>query len=435
MRSSLAQIFIASSLLSLATGGCAGEAERVGAPSDLARQDAEMSARNAAGDGKGDELVASFPAERDLTLVIPRDSARLRALEVIPMEWLEAVDEALFRSEIDEYISDESWPEDWRLVSARISPCSPLGRIADREEIDRLCWPGVRLVFQPITERIKVNGLIREFYAEDRAIHVLYRVSYESPQLGEMQAILGEGARLVDLPEDMLIEFEAARDESSRWLLNRVRALRLTEGPYQKIDDRPEFFEDDALASSFWDTLKREVLEIDCIPEALHELTAFSLPLGRQPASADLWSFVAFHGANGEINQVALEVLDARNGDILLSFDGEGDALSEDVTTTAGDPQMNEVLAEMDGERRAQLEAQIIVNVDQIATHADQIFDPYQTLVPHTTCSSCHRANNLLFNFHNLSYFEDQDLSVSPRTRADVRRDLEWVKGLDKRLE
>jgi hypothetical protein len=386
-------------------------------------------------DGKGDELTAAFPAERDLTIVIPLEMTTFRALEVIPMKWLEAVDEALYNSELEELISDESWSEDWRLVSSRISPCSPLGVIADREEIDRLCWPGVRLVFQPITRRIKVNGLIKPFYAEDRAIHALYRVSHESPELKEMQAFLAEGARISDLPEDMLAEFEAARDESTRWLLNRVRSLRLTEGPYHKIDDRPEFFGDKELENRFWDMLKSELLEIDCFPEALHELTAFSLPLGRMPAGADLWSFVAFQGADGDITQVALEVLDARNGDVLLQFTGEGDLLSEDVTTTSGDGQVDKDMEAMDDEQRAQLEAQIITDVGQVATHAQRIFDPYQTLIPHTTCSSCHRANNLLFNFHNLSYFEDQNLSVSPRTRADVVRDLDWVREFDERMK
>lgn len=381
-------------------------------------------------EGKPDEAVSEFPSERDLALVVPLNSAQLMALDVIPMKWLEAVDDALFNSELGERISDESWPEDWRLVSARISPCSPLGRIADPEEIDRLCWPGVRLVFQPITERINVNGLIRDFYAEDRAIHALYRVADTSEQLQQMRTLLDGGARLSELPDEVIIAFESERDDASRWLLERTRALRLTSGPYQEIDDRPEFFGDKALENVFWDTLRSQILEVDCLPEALHELTAFSLPLGRQPAGADLWSFVAFKGEGGEIEQTALEVLDARTGEPLLRFEGEGDQLSEDVTAVAGDIRADEVLEELSGEARAQLKAQIITDVGQVETHSERIFDPYQTLVSHTTCSSCHRANNLLFNFHNLSYFEDQSLSISPRTRADVAHDLNWARAL-----
>ena len=53
-----------------------------------------------------------------------------------------------------------------------------------------------------------------------------------------------------------------------------------------------------------------------------------------------------------------------------------------------------------------------------------KINDPYQTLVNQTTCASCHRANQLNFDFHNLSYLGDYEVTISPRTLADVERDM-----------
>ena len=82
------------------------------------------------------ERFPSVAAGLALTL-LPSDEALrrpLRGAAALPSAWLEEVEAALARSELGERIGDESWPEDWRLVSARATVCSPLGRVADPEE-------------------------------------------------------------------------------------------------------------------------------------------------------------------------------------------------------------------------------------------------------------------------------------------------------------
>lgn len=383
---------------------------------------------------KGDEMTLAIK-QKDLAIVIPKEGAQLSALEVLPEVWLEQVDEALLASEVNERISDESWPEDWRLVSLRISICSPLGRVADREEIDRLCWPEVRLVFQPIIERIEHLGVIRDFYADDRAIHALYRVQPRNEALLELQRQLKTGARLSDVSPGLLSSFEAERDVTAKALIESALALRAAEPLEHEIDERSEFHNAES-ERLFWERLKGLILTPYCREDALHELTAFSLPLGRQPASADLWSFVAFKGERGVITQVPLEVLDSEHGGVLFRFDGEGlGALSEDVTSTQGDPALERALSELDPELVEKLSRQVISDTAQLSTHSERINDPYQTLVAHTTCASCHRANNLDFDFHNLSYLVDHEISVSPRVIADVERDLKWSEALWRRLK
>ena len=119
-------------------------------------------------------------------------------------------------------------------------------------------------------------------------------------------------------------------------------------------------------------------------------------------------------------------------GKLLYIFEGEGALRSEDVTMTHGDYQLTEALSSLEAESRTQLEEQVIIETALDDPKIEAINDPYQTLVSHTTCASCHRANGQNFNFHNLSYFEDQEISISPRTFADVERDLSWSVALQR---
>jgi hypothetical protein len=375
-------------------------------------------------DGKADYGGSeAFPAEADLALVLPMGGPGIAALEVLPAEWLGEVSDALARSDLDESIQDESWPEDWKLVSARVVTCSPLGRIADPDEIDRICWPQVRLVWQPIVEDIRIASTIRPQYADDRAIHSLYRVAHDDPHLTEMLARLEDGARLSDLDARLVERFESARDAAGIGLLRATAHLRGAERGYGAIDLRPEMA-DTGDSDEFLARL-RELLRTYTPPGALHELTAFSLPLGRNPAAANLWSFVAFSGREGRLTQTPLSIHDPATGHALYAFPA-----SEDVTAEAGDPELLDALEEMAPEQRAALTAQVITDTRDLETHADRINDPYRTLVPNTSCASCHRMTDLNFNFHNLSYFEDNGLSVAPRVRNDVARDLSIARRL-----
>ena len=76
-----------------------------------------------------------------------------------------------------------------------------------------------------------------------------------------------------------------------------------------------------------------------------------------------------------------------------------------------------------------ELEASLILGVGEIETKGELISDPYEFLVPNTSCASCHRLNNdLRFNFHALSGFENNEFFVSPRVVKDVQRELAWVR-------
>lgn len=368
--------------------------------------------------GKADSLAdAAFPAARDLALLVPMDEATIGALDLLPASWLTAVVDGLAASELDEAIDEESWPEDWKLVSGRFTVCSPLGKRAIAEEIDRLCWPEIRLVWQPIVKDANVFGRVRPYYAEDRAIHTLYHVAHQDTALRAMGVHLGAGGGLDDIDATTLADFEAARDRAGLLLLDALFALRGASGPFEGIAERPEYY--DAQSASPFSTKLLQTLKAFCVPEALHELTAFSLPMGRNPAGADLWSFIGFAGRNGRLTPATLAVHDAETGEELFAF-----PFSENVTTGGADPALLDALETMPDDQRMSLEAQVIIDTAERSAKEPRINDPYQTLVPNTTCTSCHRSNNINFNFHNLSYLEDQEISIAPRVTNDVLRDL-----------
>lgn len=395
--------------------GCAEE----DAPYDALPSGGDEAPGGGKADGVADE---TFPAAADLALIVPMSDADIQATSIMPAQWLDDVDDALLASDLGESIADESWEEDWRLVAGRFVTCSPLGKVADPAEVDRLCWPQVRLVFQPIVEDLSVWGIRRPYYADDRAIHALYRVNPDDPALAAIQDALGQGARLAEISPETLASFEAARDAAGLTLLAALRDLRTEAAGYAQIQARPEYFKADAATFS---ARLLSTLGQFCPPEALHELTAFSLPIGRNPAGANLWSFVAFEGRQGVLHQSPMAVHHAQTGAALFSIEG-----SEDVTTDSADLKLFELLEDMDDATLDAVERQVILDTSALSTHAERINDPYQTLVPNTSCSSCHRMTHLEFNFHNLSYFEDHGISVAPRVRRDVERDLKLARLL-----
>jgi len=376
--------------------------------------------------GKADEGSSAFPAARDLALLLPLEDARLRWVDQLPSAWLSEISGALERSELGEDILDESWEEDWRLVSARFTTCQPLGRVAEPEELDALCWPQLRLVWQPVIPELSVTGVVRPWYADDRAIHTLFFAAPEEPELKAALSLIEGGSAWRSWSPTAQARFAEARDRVARSLLSDLEALRGVEGPYEGLEERPELYSPQA-QERFFERLA-ELLRRRCGAEQLSELTAFSLPLGRNPAAADLWSFVAFKAEAGALIQTPLAVRSAETGEELFAF-----AESEDVTTGHGDAALDEALEVMPAERAAALRAQVITDTAELPQKVERINDPYQTTVAHTTCASCHRANNINFNFHNLSYLEDQAISVSPRVRADLERDLKLAEQLWRR--
>ena len=379
---------------------------------------------------KGDENRGAFPAEQDLVLIVPNYRAVYPVLDSFKVEWLDAVDDALLASEMNQRMSEENKPEDWSLVSVRVSPCSPLGSRAVPEEIDRLCWPEIRLVLQPIVQLIR--GRSSPFlFSEDRAIHALYRVEPEDESLLKLIEQLELGYQLEDLDPEELEIFEQSRDAAVHRMLKSVQKLRVMQGPYYSISERPEF-SDAETEKVFWERFTQNIIEPYCAPEALYHLTAMSLPLGRAPVRLDLWSFVAFDARDGVLEPAPLEIFDRKSGEVFFSFDDIGKR-SEDVTAARADSKLLSLFPQLDEYTQERLTDQTILDRLQLSVQAPEIIDPYQTLVKHTTCSSCHRFNDTPFNFHNLSYFGDREIHVSPRVVADIRRDQDWLKRLYER--
>ena len=376
---------------------------------------------------KGDRSKSPFPSDRDLVMIIPQFRAIYPALSIIPSTWLDEVDDALLDSDIGQRISEENTPEDWSLVSIRVSPCTPLGNVADPEEIDQLCWPEVRLVLQPIVQLIQRTRPV--LFPEDRAIHALYRVEPSHHMLKRLLAWTQQGVRLADIDPAELEKLTVERDQVVGRLLTSVKQLRVTQNIYHGIAERPEFYDAES-EQTFWEALTKHLIEPYCKPDALHHLTAMSLPLGRAPVPLDLWSFVAFNAQDSVLERADLEVKDRESGEVFFNFSVELDKGSEDVSAARADPVLLERLDQLNEWVQERLSDQTILDQTQVSRLAPEIIDPYQTLVVHTTCSSCHRFNDTPFNFHNLSYFGDREISVSPRVAADVQRDLTWIKEL-----
>ena len=148
-------------------------------------------------------------------------------------------------------------------------------------------------------------------------------------------------------------------------------------------------------------------------------MTAFSLPEGRDPAGEDIWVFLGFHGNNGQPELENLEVIDRETGELLINIGS-----SQSVAMSVEDPVVE---AAIEAGNDALAESLIISNED-IDAKGPAMADPYQFLVPNTSCASCHRLNDLRFDFHSLSGFENNPITISPRVNKDVERDLNWAR-------
>ena len=182
-----------------------------------------------------------FPAERDLAILLPLSEAPLVPATTslgggsvaLPSDWVRAVGEAYLGTVVDDGFLEESWYEDWRLVSVRVSPCAPVGRSPALAPAS-VCWPVVRLVWQPVVDFMDRGGVQLEAWADDRAIHAIYPVQprdlagyrVDVTPMSRVTAALEDGAAWSDLASTDQLAFELSRDRTSAWLLDRLAALR-----------------------------------------------------------------------------------------------------------------------------------------------------------------------------------------------------------------
>jgi hypothetical protein len=260
-------------------------------------------------------------------------------------------------------------------------------------------------------------------------MHAIYPVQPRDPAGRRVDATprtrvtdaLEAGAAWAELPQAERAAFEQSRDRTSAWLLDTVADLRdpgLPIGSWDGIDDRPEAAGTAAQRAAFSTRLTGFLGEV-ATPADLRELTAFSLPAGRQPSGDDAWVFVQFASDGRTLQQRSLEVVSRRTGALLLDH-----GLDQDAGQTRESPAVEAALAaDPDGE----LHDTVVASSTDIDEIADLITDPSQVFVQNTTCATCHRLNGLRFDFHSLSHFEDNAHTVSPRVEADVARDRAWT--------
>ena len=376
-----------------------------------------------------------FPAERDLALLfpleedplVPASTRLLGGSAALPSSWVDRVGEAFWPTIVEDGFSEESWYEDWRLVSVRVSPCAPVARSPALAPAS-VCWPVVRLVWQPVVGTMDRGGVQIDAWADDRAIHAIYPVVARDPSGRRMDQSARErvtdrleaGGRLSDLSAAELAAFEDSRDRTTAWLLDEVAGLRdrrLPLGSWDGLDDRPELAQDSATAQAFRTRLVAFLSET-AAPADLRELTAFSLPAGRQPSLDDAWVFVQFGSDGRSLLRRSLEVYSRTDGGLLLDY-----GLDQDAGQTHESPAVEEAL---DADPTGELHDTVVSSSEDVDEILDLIVDPEEVFVPNTTCATCHRLNGLRFDFHSLSHFEDNAHTISPRVVADVARDRAW---------
>ena len=400
----------------------------------------------ASSSGRGPEnWEQNFPAQADLAILLdvldePLIDVRTtdpNGSSLLPQAWLRAVQDAYANTDVEDALQLENRYEQWRLVSVRISPCAPIG-IQPDVDIDTWCWPTVRLVWQPVLSNHRVQwGTITDFYADDRAIHAIYPVPPHNPAgekiEGEWRQTVAErlaaGKDPMELSNRMRTGFKAVRDASAVAVLDAVHALRdptVRNSAYEEIDLRPELFDGQ---NEFGATNRSEMFKQKLEGflgefaswQGLDELTSFSLPEGRNPSSSDIWVFVGFHGNKGFPELKELNVIGRYSGQELVNI-----GPAQTVAVGVEDERVEAALEQ--GNR--ELSESVIVTPTDIEEIGPDMADPYEFLVPNTSCASCHRLNGLRFDFHSLSGFEDRGITVSPRVNKDVARDMMWTRSV-----
>lgn len=376
-----------------------------------------------------------FPAERDLAILLPLDPTPLfpadtpmvGGQELLPGEWLKAVSRAYQDTEVGDALESESMPEDWRLVSIRVSPCAPIGR-SPAQAPASLCWPIVRLVWQPVVTHMQLGGVNLPAYADDRAIHALYPVAPRDEAGARVSAgahdsvkdHISRGELSGTIPTSTRAAYDAERDLTTAWLLSELEQLRsdmLASDSWSDIDLRPELYASDEVAGMFQSSL-HDFLN-DFAPEQdLRELTSFSLPAGRNPSGDDIWVFLQFLSDGQTLSRNSLEVFSRTDGMLLLDYGME---------QSVGQINESDAVSAALSDGSSELHDTVVESTADIELVADLIADPEAVFVPNTTCATCHRLNDLRFDFHSLSHLEDREHTISPRVFEDVARDLTWV--------
>jgi hypothetical protein len=380
------------------------------------------------------DLAVILPAQRTLRIAASDFVAPLSEA-LLPRDLLKQVEDAYRDTPVGDALATENTYSDWTLVSVRIAPCSPLGVIPGNAA-QVFCWPEVRLVWQPVLKDFRRYAVVLQSFADDRAIHALYDFN---PSLALAPADASRAALLLSkirkalmnnptspqssLTEDEINEFIKLRDSASDALMAKALALRsgqFTDADYTSFGERPEF--NNAQSAGDFITKLKAFLSASAPRSGLKEMTSFSLPEGREPPQADEWFFLQFLKEGQSMVQQNIKLHSAADGRVLFDF-GPAPVGSQ----MRDDPLLHTALETMSTIDAAEIRKRVLLSPSEIGEKKNIISDRNITLVPNTSCASCHKFNNLRFDFHALSYLEDREISVSPRVKIDVSRDLEWL--------
>lgn len=410
--------------------------------------------------------------ERDVALVFDiRKTDLVRATDPrstggqrLPATWYAAALQAIATIDYDtrDAINEENLRSDFRVVSARVTPCAPLTDVV--ADAAALCWPEVRLVWQPIVSRPIPNPVTFEnvnvtAFADDRAIHTLFDAAPEvlltaadASQARTLRdaataaARAGQGRVFLASPDG--VRFAALRDRAARQLRGALLALRTPTRPdtdYEGLAVRPE-----SGKRSEWiafGTRFRGFLDQFATADALKQLTAFSFGRGRSPTNLfgpPHWVFVSLRRGAGGLVAEPITIRSPETGAVIANLGAGLFASAAGVNA-----QLDAAIATAPPQSKAVLLANTVVGSVQTSQGAlaarARVGDASTLLVANTDCASCHQLDtsrpNPTADLHNLSTFSYFDpttagaaagriftdgFQISPRVRTDVAFDLGW---------
>jgi hypothetical protein len=374
-------------------------------------------------------------ADKDLAVVLPTDdsSLRLTASDVgFSTNWLGSISDAFSETSVGRALDIENQTSDWQLVAMRVDPCQSL--IPRPHTLSgTLCWPEVRLILQPIVRNVRALARIIPFYADDRAIHVLF--DFRAQDLSSQKEWLTDALKTIDaggsLDTAELERFLQVRNQAVQQILTAVRSLRDESLPsisYEGLELRPEAALSESRREAFRTRLQNFLSNVRSASGLPKEITAFSLPEGREPAHIDEWVFLQFTPVNpSQLRQRIITIKSTKSPETLVEI-----GPAERVTMARDAEPIYLALENLQGTPQGrELEDNLILFIPDFRRNADRIADDRVVRVANTSCASCHKLNADRFDFHNLSYLGERPITISPRVVRDVEINLEWLSRFD----
>jgi hypothetical protein len=385
-------------------------------------------------------VLATQVLERDLAVLLPSDDELMRiGLKDVGfgVSWYRALEDTFSQTSVGPALQNENRYEDWRLVAARLVPCQ--SRLARPMALGaRICWPEVRLVLQPIVRRVEAAGRVYPYFADDRAVHLTF--DYVAPGRDFPAALLSDLNRVAEdlsstateMPADheqALRRLEGVRDGHVEDLLGRVLILRTDKSSpeaFRGVELRPEYALDPDERRAFTQRLLGFLSTVQGGAPLPREVTAFSLPEGREPAHLDDWVFLRFEPETMDrLVATPITVRSAQDASILFETP---DTLGQRVTMARDDDAVYEALERFKGTtKEEEFRKNMILFIPDIRANRERLADGSQVRVANTTCGSCHKLGPLRFDLHSLSYLQGEPMTISQRVQRDVAFDLEWL--------